>query len=110
MIKQLNIPLREHVMVARHAAGGAEGGADGKLNVNKSLKPFVLLATHNPSEITNWSHQFKAYFRSSNIAVLEKHDQQIYLQSCVEHKLFSRIFGKLEEATPMFDDWTGLVA
>ena len=75
-----------------------------KLNINKSLKPEPLLATHNPTEFKQWARQFKAYYRSSNMEILEIPDQQIYLQSCVEAKLFSRIYTKVGDNTPIFDD------
>ena len=110
MIKQIDVPLREPATVAGRAAGGAGGGAPGKLNVNKSLKPFTLLTTHNPSEFVNWCRQFKAYYRSSNMEVLEYPDQQIYLQSCIEPKLFARIYNKLEDTMTMFGDAGSCIA
>ena len=104
-IKVVDVPRRESVTTTRGtpATGAAGGGATPKLNVNKSLKPFTLLATHNPTEFKNWGRQFKAYYRSSHMETLEVPDQQIYLQSCLEPKLHSKIFNKMDDTTPIFN-------
>ena len=85
-------------------AGGAGGGGPRKLAVNKSLKPFTLLATHNPTEFKCWGRQFRGYYRSSNMDLLEVSDQQLYFQSCVEPILWRRIQGKIDETTQIFED------
>ena len=104
-IKVVGVPAREPIQTARGTGGGA-----GRLNINKSLKPFTLLATHNPTEFKNWARQFKAYYRSSNMDVLEVPDQQIYLQSCIEPTLFAKISGKLDDTTEMFGIDDGCLA
>ena len=64
---------------AAAGGGGGAGGGAKKLAVNKSLKPFTLLASHNPTEFKGWGRQFKGYYRSSNMELLEIPDQQLYL-------------------------------
>ena len=93
-IKAMDVTPREDITSARGCQRGDRpaGGNTVKLNINKSLKPETLLATHNLTEFKQWARQFKAYYRSSNMEILEIPDQQIYLQSCVEAKLFSRIY------------------
>ena len=65
---------------AAPAPAGAGGGA-ARLNVNKSLKPFTLLPTHNPTEFKHWQKLYRAYYRTSNMELLEHEDQQVYIQA-----------------------------
>ena len=89
-IKAAGVPPRQPINAP--AAGGAGGGGGRgagarKLAVNKSLKPFTLLTTHNPTEFNGWGRQFRGYCRSSNMELLEVPDQQLYLQSCIEPQI-----------------------
>ena len=90
----------------RTSDGNASGAGDAhkKLNVNKSLKPFTLLPSHNPTEFKSWARLFKGFYRSSNLELLEKADQQLYLQSCLDPNIWARVEGKVDDDTPIFDD------
>ena len=103
-IKAAGVPPRQPITAPAAGGAGGGGGAGGarKLAVNKSLKPFTLLTTHNPTEFKGWGRQFRGYYRSSNMELLEIPDQQLYLQSCIKPQIFSKISGRITDTTEIF--------
>ena len=101
-INALGIAARQPVIAGGAVGGGGGGGGGKKLAVNKSLKPFTLLASHNPTEFKCWVRQFRGYYRSSNMELLEVPDQQLYLQSCVEPQLYGRVQNRMDDATAIW--------
>ena len=81
-IKVVGAKPQERIVENRNPNGNSTGGC--KLVVNKSLKPFNLLQSHDPTEFKNWCRLFRGYFRSSNLDLLEVPDQQFYFQACME--------------------------
>ena len=95
-------PLTRATRRSRRTGSPDDDNTDVKLHLNKSLKPFSLLSTHNPTEFRSWVKQFRAYWRTSNMESLEVADQQIYLENCVEPVLYSRIETYVTDTTPIF--------
>ena len=101
-IKVVGTKPRERVTENRNPNGNGVVGR--KMVVNKSLKPFNLLQTHNPTEFKNWCRLFKGYYRSSNLDLLEVPDQQLYFQACMEPSLFGRIQNKIDDQMTIWED------
>ena len=84
------------------AAGGPAANGARFMKVNESLKPFKLTTDHNPIEFRSWCNQFKSFFNTSRLDLIQPADQQAYLRICIEPTLEARIAEKIDDQTEMF--------
>ena len=72
----------------------------------QGLRPALLMVTSSMAEFFSWKTKFKAYFKASNMQLLEVTEQQAYAYSRMGPQLSLRMEGTVS-ATADLDDFLG---
>jgi hypothetical protein len=67
---------------------GAGSGAGAVTKLVEPLKPFLLSAKHNPTETADWFVRFRGYYQASRMELSTINAQRLYMQSCIDPKLW----------------------
>ena len=82
----------------------AGGGGQRTPKINDALKPFKLTRDNDPVEFRAWATQFRSFYNTSRLDLLEREDQQAYLRICLDPHLENRISEKIGPTTEIFGD------